>query len=100
MLCESGAGPLSSTQISGQYAVSRASGSPPSRLAIQHAGPKLSGYSSATLTATVTQNATSGFLRSVMPALDLKRLVADGICRHDGGMSSRDGKRHPPAQAP
>jgi len=31
---------------------------------IQHAGPKLSGYNSATTTTTVAQNATPGFLRS------------------------------------
>jgi hypothetical protein len=37
---------------------------PSSRLASQHAGPKLSGYAtSATTTATVAQKATPGFLR-------------------------------------
>jgi hypothetical protein len=37
------------------------------RLAIQHAGPKLSGYpTNATIRTTVAQNATLGFLRSVM----------------------------------
>src|SRR5262249_19869554 len=38
--------------------------SPPVLLAIQHAGPKLSGYAtSSTTTTTVAQNATPGFLR-------------------------------------
>jgi len=37
------------------------------RLEIQHAGPKLSGYAtSAPTTTTVAQNATPGFLRSVI----------------------------------